>query len=899
MQYVDSFSSRQLFDLVKSIGECRSKHEEDNIILNESSMLKIKLIQNSLSSNKLREYMIRAIYIEMLGHDASFAYIHAIKMTNDKNAFVKRIGYLACSIFLNKNHELLVLLVNTLQRDLNSRNQLDVASALSSLPYLLNFEIFSSIENSLLILLSHQTPAIRRKAYLALICAVEIKPAIIEENADILNRGLCDSDISVKNSVLYLIDKISSYNPKLCIPLIPHLTAIMKQILENNIPKEYDYYFISAPWTQINILRTLSKVTSFEKNTNQIYEILYNLIKKVEYSISLPSYNVKSMIYPLNTRNTSNTANISYAVLESCIDTIASINPNNELLDKADEIISRFLNSDLNYLKYIGIKSLSKIALIDPSYAIPHQIVVVDCLEDKDETIRRCTLELLCNMSNPQNIQVVISKLINNLKISTDIHFCKELVKNILLLSEKFAPSYNWYLNTMISLFELSGEFVGKDKVNNIAQIIAEGPTGNDISDHEFRVHASTLFLQLLKEKVNILPEILYNLGIWVIGEYGSCVENDFNEINTLKIQYEVTALLYDIFQKLKIYIRVCQSDIKCSNKSIANSVTTFRTNTKLETISMIITALLKSYSYTIISSKKLSLSKNNTCIENEINGKYIIFLEKMNDVYNQIIKDSSYIPSNLINQRIKEFISIIQLSNQTNSKCINMESEYVELLSCILPFDASCEEIYVDRELSFLDELVTEYKLSERYMNRKGRKNPYYSAKNINLSQGLQITEMETIKEQDLIEVFSNPEMNLEHEIEQRNIDLQVINYKTQQLANPFTETNIEKIHGSNKTKTVRNLNCTLRNNQISMDSSSNKGYNTKKWSPEGFGKHEKLQTRGKDLGSKLNNNPKSILVESKKDCQNFSSKQREANALFSGISNTQKKKSLSIVNP
>ncbi len=60
------------------------------------------------------------MYIEMLGHSAPFAHIHAINLTQNKNLVLKRIGYLMCSLFFNSESDLLIMLVSTILKDLSS-----------------------------------------------------------------------------------------------------------------------------------------------------------------------------------------------------------------------------------------------------------------------------------------------------------------------------------------------------------------------------------------------------------------------------------------------------------------------------------------------------------------------------------------------------------------------------------------------------------------------------------------------------------------------------------------------------------------------------------------------------------------------------------------------------------
>jgi AP-4 complex subunit epsilon-1 len=55
------------------------------------------------------------MYCEMLGHEAEFGYIHAVKLAQHASILEKRIGYLAVSVLLHEDHELMLLLVNTMQ----------------------------------------------------------------------------------------------------------------------------------------------------------------------------------------------------------------------------------------------------------------------------------------------------------------------------------------------------------------------------------------------------------------------------------------------------------------------------------------------------------------------------------------------------------------------------------------------------------------------------------------------------------------------------------------------------------------------------------------------------------------------------------------------------------------
>lgn len=118
--------SREFMDLVRRIGDCKSKQEEDTIVGREVINLRVHLA-DAQAQGRMRELIIRMMYCEMLGHRVEFGYIHAVNMTQRPSLTEKRVGYLAATLFLDSSSELLILLVNTLQRDLKSTNHVRAA----------------------------------------------------------------------------------------------------------------------------------------------------------------------------------------------------------------------------------------------------------------------------------------------------------------------------------------------------------------------------------------------------------------------------------------------------------------------------------------------------------------------------------------------------------------------------------------------------------------------------------------------------------------------------------------------------------------------------------------------------------------------------------------------------
>lgn len=495
-----SHLSKDFFDLVKAIGESKSKQEEDRIITREVGVLKARMKTSNLSRKLIKESLVRLIYVEMLGHDASFAYVHAIQLTASGDIMQKRVGYLTAALTLSPDHEFRFMLVNQLQRDLSSANLLEVSIALVAVCKLITEEMIPALLPSIQKCISHDSKVVRKKAVMALFRIYQLDPGSIDHLLDQVRRVLCDKDPAVMGASLSLLYELAKADPATSKNLVPSFVSILKQIVEHRLPKDFDYHRIPAPWIQIKLLKILAILGANDQRTSEaMYEVLGECMKRANTGIY-----------------------VGYAIIYECVRTVTTIYPNPVLLDVAAGAIARFIQSDSHNLKYLGVTGLAAVVRDHPRYAAEHQMVVLDCLEDPDETLKRKTLDLLYRMTNPVNAEVVVEKLIGFLKGAQDKFLRQDLVERICQLAERFAPSNIWYVRTVTKVFELGGDLVKPEITHNLLRLLAEGvgEEGEDGEDEdtELRREACEIFYDMFEKSQ--IPDNLLRVMFWTLGEY-------------------------------------------------------------------------------------------------------------------------------------------------------------------------------------------------------------------------------------------------------------------------------------------------------------------------------------------------------------------------------------------
>lgn len=424
-----SLSGAESKYIAQCIEEIKSELRQDNMSTKCNAVSKLAYLQvNFFQFFFLRETAANSSFVclcfQMLGYDISWAGFNIIEVMSSNKFTAKRIGYLAASQSFHPDTELLMLTTNMVRKDLNSTNQYDAGVAMSGLSCFISADLSRDLVGDIITLMSSTKPYLRMKAVLMMYKVFLRYPEALRIAFPKLKEKLEDPDPGVQSAAVNVICELARKNPKNYLSLAPIFFKLMTTSTNN--------------WMLIKIIKLFGALTPLEPRLGKkLIEPLTNLIH---------STSAMSLLYEC--------INTVIAVLISISSGMPNHNASIQLCVQKLRILIE--DTDQN-LKYLGLLAMSKILKTHPKSVQAHKDLILDCLDDKDESIRLRALDLLYGMVSKKNLMEIVRQLLEHIEMAEGSAYRDELLYKIVDICSQ--GSYQYITNfgkfsLKISLFE-------------------------------------------------------------------------------------------------------------------------------------------------------------------------------------------------------------------------------------------------------------------------------------------------------------------------------------------------------------------------------------------------------------------------------------------------------------
>ncbi|KAF2221509.1 adaptin N terminal region-domain-containing protein [Elsinoe ampelina] len=333
--------------------------------------------------------LLKLIYLEMFGHDMSWASFNVLEVMSSAKYIQKRVGYLGAVQSFRPDTEVLMLGENLLKKDLTSPHPTTISLALATIPHVVNPSMANSLLPDLLPRLSHSSPNIRKKTIVTLYRLALVFPETLRYAWPKIKERLADEneDPSVTAAIVNVVCELGWRRPSDFLPLAPRLFELLVHGGNN--------------WMAIKIIKLFAVLTPLEPRL------------------------VKKLLPPLTSLIKTTPA---MSLLYECINGIiqGGILDGSEGTVEGDEVarlcVSKLrgmlvIEGDPN-LKYVALLAMTRIVNSHPALVSQHADVILECVDDPDISIRTRALELVVGMVDPTNLVPTVERLLRQLRES-------------------------------------------------------------------------------------------------------------------------------------------------------------------------------------------------------------------------------------------------------------------------------------------------------------------------------------------------------------------------------------------------------------------------------------------------------------------------------------------------
>jgi len=546
--------ARGLQNFISDLRNAKSKEEETKRVNKELANIRKKFSTGtaggsrigadgsnaSLSAYQRKKYVWKLVYIHVLGYEVDFGHPEVLTLVKSNKYSEKQVGYVALSLLLRGGDPTINSVVNTIRTDLTaagapssvrstsseagggSSNDTAQSLALCSIANISGLELIQTlhVEVQHVLVSKTSTANARKKSALCLLRLVRTSPNLVagREFAPHIAQLLQDRHLGVLTSAMSLLNGLAVQHTGEYESLIPYVVHILGMlVLKKACAREYLYYRTPSPWLQIKLLKFLQMYPNamFEGNGAKVD----GTTSTNRATISQLTQVVSKILTETDVSDSINKSNADHAVLFEAINLIVCWGQNgpSQLRDGAMKLLGKFISVREPNIRYLGLMTMAKLAQLEGSAdgVKKHQATVIVSLKDADISVRRRALDLLFVMCDTDNAERIVDELVAHL-ILADAAIREEMVLKIAILAEKYATDLRWYVDTVLKLISISGDYVSDAIWHRVVQIVTNHPQG------DLQAYAAATLLATANH--HRCHETAVRVAGYVLGEFGFLV---------------------------------------------------------------------------------------------------------------------------------------------------------------------------------------------------------------------------------------------------------------------------------------------------------------------------------------------------------------------------------------
>ncbi|KAJ6104289.1 hypothetical protein N7523_010609 [Penicillium sp. IBT 18751x] len=499
-------SMRGLVQFIADLRNARARELEEKRVNKELANIRQKFKSGNLNGYQKKKYVCKLLYVYIQGYDVDFGHLEAVNLISSSKYSEKQIGYLAVTLFLHEEHELLHLVVNSIRKDLLDHNELNNCLALHAVANVGGRELGEALANEVHRLLISPTSKafVKKKAALTLLRLYRKYPGIVRnEWAERIISIMDDPDMGVTLSVTSLVMALAQDLPEEYKgSYVKAAQRLKRVVVDNDIAPDYLYYRVPCPWIQVKLLRLLQYYPPSQDS--HVREIIRESLSQIMQS---------AMEQPKNVQQN----NAQNAILFEAINLLIHLDSEHQLMMQISARLGKYIQSRETNVRYLGLDAMTHFAAraetLDPIKK--HQNIILGSLRDRDISVRRKGLDLLYSMCDTTNAGPIVNELLKYLQ-TADYAIREEMVLKVAILTEKYATDAQWYIDMTLKLLSLAGDHVNDEVWQRVIQIV----TNNE----ELQAYAAHTLLTYLKSDCH---ESLVKIGCYVLGEFGHLIADN------------------------------------------------------------------------------------------------------------------------------------------------------------------------------------------------------------------------------------------------------------------------------------------------------------------------------------------------------------------------------------